>query len=141
MGECSQADVLQGGEKVEVTIKAITHRRLENPILGFIVKDRLGQNLFGENTLVKRRGSLRESAEAEDEIWASFQLWFPMLPNGTYTLMASIADGDHGLNTQHHWVDDAKVITVSSSRVRYGLVGAFITDIQLAIRRSTNPDT
>jgi lipopolysaccharide transport system ATP-binding protein len=141
LGEDMKEDVLQGGEKVEVTIKAITHRHLRNPILGFIIKDRLGQDLFGENTLVKRRNAIQESADAGDEIWASFQLWFPMLPNGTYTLMASIADGDLGLNTQHHWVDDAKVITVSSSKVKYGLIGAFITNIQLAIRRHASPNT
>ena len=37
--------------------------------------------------------------------------------------MASVANGTLYENVQHHWMHDALIINVSSSKVRYGLVG------------------
>jgi lipopolysaccharide transport system ATP-binding protein len=67
------------------------------------------------------------------EIQGVFKLIMPMLPNGEYTVMASIADGDIANNVQHHWVEDAVIIRIHTSRVRYGLVGAVIHDIDISI--------
>src|SRR5690606_1568579 len=39
-----------GGEIVRLTVDVQCHRPLERPIVGFYVKDRLGQALFGDNT-------------------------------------------------------------------------------------------
>ena len=44
-------DVFQGGETVRMVITANAHQDMDRPILGFLVRDRLGQDLFGENTL------------------------------------------------------------------------------------------
>jgi lipopolysaccharide transport system ATP-binding protein len=46
-----------------------------------------------------------------------------MLSNGQYAVMASVANGNLYENVQHHWMHDALIINVSSSKVRYGLVG------------------
>jgi len=56
-----------------------------------------------------------------------------MLPSGEYMLMASIADGTLENHIQHHWTENAGIINVSSSNVRYGLVGAFLKDARLVI--------
>jgi lipopolysaccharide transport system ATP-binding protein len=129
--------ILRGGEEVEIKIRARTFKTLTEPVLGFYLRDRLGQSLFGENTLITRGGGRPEKAESGTELTAVFRLWFPMLPSGTYTLLASIADGDLTNNVQHHWVEDAIIVTVSASGVRYGLVGAFITHISLSKKYPT----
>jgi lipopolysaccharide transport system ATP-binding protein len=77
-----------------------------------------------------------EKAEAGDELRATFRLLFPMLPSGTYTLMASIANGDLKTHEQHHWLEDAVIVTVNCSEVRYGLVGAFISRVELKVMRN-----
>jgi lipopolysaccharide transport system ATP-binding protein len=46
-----QEGIYEGGERVRMTVRAKAHEPLPNPILGFLVRDRLGQDLFGENTL------------------------------------------------------------------------------------------
>ena len=125
--------ILRGGEEIAITIRAIARKSLEQPIIGFILKDRLGQSLFGENTLVINNGLASEKAEAGDELRATFRLLFPMLPSGTYTLMASIANGDLMSNEQHHWLEDAVIVTVNHSGVRHGLVGAFISRVELIV--------
>lgn len=112
----------EGGELVRMTVKSQAHIPLKNPIIGFLMRDRLGQDLFGENTLTfTDRNPTPISAGGIFK--AVFEFRLPHLPNGQYAVMASVANGSLYENTQHHWMHDALIITVSSSKVRYGLVG------------------
>jgi lipopolysaccharide transport system ATP-binding protein len=129
----SPQSIFKGGEEVEINVRAKANKAIQNPILGFIVKDRLGQDLFGENTLFMKGNKKDLSVLPGQEIQGVFKLIMPMLPNGEYTVMASIADGDIANNVQHHWVEDAVIIRIHTSRVRYGLVGAVIHDIDISI--------
>lgn len=127
-----QDGVFEGGERVRMTVRAKAHEPLQSPILGFLVRDRLGQDLFGENTLpFTSRALTPVSAGATFEGEFDFQL--PMLPNGQYAVMASVADGDAYINVQHHWMHDAMIINVSSSKIRYGLVGTLFERVALAV--------
>lgn len=124
--------LLEGGERVRIRIRAIAHQDLNSAILGFLVKDRLGQDLFGENTLPLT--ALRPCVvPAGQEFEAQFVFVLPMLPNGSYVVMASVADGDLHNNTQHHYLHDALVLHVSSSKVRWGLVGLSFDRIALEV--------
>lgn len=114
--------VFEGGEKVRMLIRAKAHEALLSPILGFIVKDRLGQDLFGENTLPFTATSPCPIKPGQ-EFTGEFVFRLPMLPNGQYVVMASVADGDLYTNVQHHYLHDAFIINVSSSKIRWGLVG------------------
>lgn len=114
--------VFEGGEKVRMVIRAKAHSTLQSPILGFIVKDRLGQDLFGENTLLFTAMS-PSPIKPGQEFTGEFDFKLPMLPNGKYVVMASVADGDLYANVQHHYLHDAFIINVSSSKIRWGLVG------------------
>jgi lipopolysaccharide transport system ATP-binding protein len=120
--EAGAAGVFLGGEKVRMVITAKAHEPLSAPILGFIVKDRLGQDLFGENTL-PFTANVPTSVPAGEEFVAEFTFTLPMLPNGQYAVMASVANGDIHNHVQHHYLHDALIINVSSSKVRWGLVG------------------
>ena len=112
----------EGGEMVELTLNAVAYQDFSQPILGFLVRDRLGQDLFGENTLPFT--DLNQlSIAAGERFRASFKFKLPMLPNGQYVVMASLANGDFINHIQHHWMHDALLINVYSSKVRWGLVG------------------
>lgn len=124
--------ILEGGERVTLTIDAIAHTALDRPILGFILKDRLGQDLFGENTLPLTSVEPR-SVPAGKKFTAVFVFRLPMLPNGEYAVMASAANGDLHQNIQHHYMHDALIIHVSSSKVRWGLVGIPYEKIELEV--------
>jgi lipopolysaccharide transport system ATP-binding protein len=120
--------VFKGGETVRMHIRAVAHEPLKRPILGFLVRDRLGQDLFGENTLPFTHLNTVEIAAGE-ELEAYFTFRLPMLPNGQYVVMTSLADGDLYDNVQHHWLHDAMIINVSSSTIRWGLVGVPFEDV------------
>lgn len=126
------SEVFEGGERVRMRIRAKAYQDLSSAILGFLVRDRLGQDLFGENTLPLTALHPRAVA-ANQEFEAEFVFVLPMLPNGSYVVMASAADGDLHHNTQHHYLHDALVIHVSSSKVRWGLVGLTFDQIALEV--------
>lgn len=130
--EAEDGPVLKGGERVCMTVHALIHEPLQRPILGFLVRDRLGQDLFGENTLPFTTAS-PTAAAAGETLRADFTFNLPMLPNGQYSVMVSLADGDLGQHVQHHWLHDALILNVSSSKVRWGLVGLRFDDVTLQI--------
>jgi lipopolysaccharide transport system ATP-binding protein len=124
--------VYEGGELLRMVIKAKANEGLANPILGFLVRDRLGQDLFGENTLSFAK--LKPISIAPNTFFEGFfEFRLPMLPNGQYVVMASVADGDYLENVQHHWMHDALIINVFSSKVRYGLVGIPFSKVELIV--------
>jgi lipopolysaccharide transport system ATP-binding protein len=126
----TEGEPLVGGELVKMTIYALARSDLERPILGFIVRDKLGQDLFGENTLSFTNEN-PYSVNSGESFKAEFIFKLPMLPNGDYSVMASLANGDLVNHVQHHWLHDALILKVSSSKVRWGLVGAEIKGIEL----------
>ena len=117
---------LKGGEEIEIEIQAKFNKAMDSPAIGFTITNRLGQHLLGENTLVCRDKGEILRANQGDILSANFRLIFPMLPSGQYMLMASVANGTLNDNVQHHWTENATLIEVVSSRVRYGLVGCFL---------------
>ncbi|EYC50345.1 ABC transporter ATP-binding protein [Hylemonella gracilis str. Niagara R] len=120
----------EGGERVCLRIRAKAHQFLASPILGFLVRDRLGQDLFGENSLPFSSASLTP-VNAGQEFEAKFVFRLPMLPNGDYAITAAVADGTLHANVEHHWLHDAVIIHVSSSKVRWGLVGVAFESVSL----------
>ena len=126
-------DFYSGGEKVKVTITVRTSQTLKNPIVGFLLRDRLGQDLFGENTTCDITAGRDIAIPAGQTATASFEFTLPYLPNGQYAVACSLADGDLQDNIQHHFIHDALIVTVSSSQARWGLVGIRCQQIQLGL--------
>ena len=110
-----------GGEKVKLVINAIAEANLNNPILGFIVKDRLGQELFGENTIAYTKEE-RHLVTKGQKISAEFIFNMPILQNGEYAMMVSFAEGDNYVHTQHHYLHDAYIISVQSEKIKFGIM-------------------
>jgi lipopolysaccharide transport system ATP-binding protein len=119
-----------GGELVELAIKANLLQDFDRPIIGFLLKDRLGQILFGENTL-PYTDLTPFHGSAGEEIIAKFKFRLPMLPNGQYVMHASLANGSLYSHIQHHWLHDAMILTVASNKIRWGLVGLNFEEISL----------
>ena len=120
----------RGGERVALEIRAQAESSLASPIIGFFVKDRLGQSLFGEHTYTYRPGF---GVEAGQTLAATFTFQLPMLPNGEYSMTVSIADGEPFNHVQLHWIHDALVLRVISEKLRYGLVGIPFEQVSLTV--------
>lgn len=124
--------VIRGWDRLQITVRATTKVELVRPIIGFLVRDRLGQDLLGENTLVTTAQNPVSSQPGQTMV-ATFECVLPMLRDGDYSIMCSIADGDLHNHVQHHWVHDALLLHVHNSHVQYGLVGVPFTKIALHV--------
>lgn len=123
--------MLHGGESVNLEIIARANESLYSPILGWFVKDRLGQSLFGEHTYTYVSPPLL--LNAGEKIKAVFKFQFPLLPNGEYAITVSIAEGDPAEHIQHHWLHDALILKIASDKLRYGLVGIPFSEVSLNV--------
>lgn len=122
---------IQGGENVQVVVRARARRAMISPIVGFMCKDRLGQFLFGDNTweryaqgFVVGQGQILE---------AVFSFRMPILAPGDYTLAVAVAEGTQTEHVQHVWVHDALAFKSHSTALATGLVGVPGLEARLAV--------
>ena len=123
-----------GGEPVVLRVRLMSRVELRGPILGFYVKNTLGQMLFGDNTFLSTHGApdgrpVRVSAG--DQLEATFRFTMPLLPWGDYTLTLGFADGTQDDHLIHHWVHDALAFKSVAGSIAQGLVGIPMDEINL----------
>ncbi|MGV6858705.1 MAG: ABC transporter ATP-binding protein [bacterium] len=138
-----------GGENVAVEISCALAKPIHNPIVGFVVKDKLGQTLFGDNSYLsyqvekqaenqaKNQGSRTRNdvyAQAGDTLVTRFSFAMPILPAGAYSLSVAIAEGTQEEHVQHHWVHDAVTFESHASSLSTGLLGIPMHDISITTR-------
>lgn len=123
-----------GGEEVCLKIEAIAHSTLESPIIGFHIKDKLGQALFGDNTYLSHLEHPVVSHEG-DTLSAAFTFLMPRLASGEYCVSVAIANGTQHAHVQHHWVHDAIHFKSESTSVSAGLIGLPMSHIALTRSR------
>jgi lipopolysaccharide transport system ATP-binding protein len=121
-----------GGKDVCLMIRCLAKVGLYSPIIGFFVKDRLGQNLFGDNTFITYR-SISLVISADQTFEARFGFRMPILPVGDYSIDVAIAEGTQQDHVQHHWLRDALLFRSHSSSVCTGLVGIPMRSIEMVI--------
>jgi len=119
-----------GGEKVTLRVMVHAYQDLDSPIVGFFVKDRLGQALFGDNTYLSSREQLVHCQEG-NELQAGFSFYMPLLPAGEYSITIAIANGTQEIHEQHHWIHDAVLFKSESSSVSSGLIGIPMLEVKL----------
>jgi lipopolysaccharide transport system ATP-binding protein len=119
-----------GGEKVTLRVTVHIDQDLESPIVGFYVKDRLGQTLFGDNTFLSYEKHPLYCHKGS-ELQADFVFLMPLLPAGDYSITTAIANGSQEVHEQHHWIHDAISFRSESSSVSSGLIGIPMLEVKL----------
>ena len=119
-----------GGEVVVFWVHVRASRDIANPIVGFFVKDRLGQTLFGDNTYLTYARN-PQAVTSGEVLEARFLFQIPILPAGEYSIAVAVAEGTQEKHVQHHWIHDALLFRSHSTSVCTGLVGIPMLDIQL----------
>lgn len=122
-----------GGERVRFEMIARAHVPIARAVLGFFIKDRLGQVLFGENTHVTYAHSA-VPVESGGTVRATFSFRIPILPPGSYSIDVAIADGTHENHVQLCWLHDATTLQSHAASVAIGLVGVICDEITLESR-------
>ena len=105
---------------------------ITSPIVGFFVRNRLGQDLFGDNTYISTAGKEIKCEKACNLI-CDFSFQMPVLPLGDYSVTIAVADGNQTEHVQHHWIHDAILFKSQSTSVSTGLVGIPMMNIKLEV--------
>jgi ABC-type polysaccharide/polyol phosphate transport system ATPase subunit len=107
---------LLGGQSAKVRVRARFQRDAKDWMVGILIRNRLGMEVFGTNTLVEglELAPMKQGAAAEVDFT------FPCLLAGQeYTLTAATQHSD---GSSQDWVDDAIAFTVINSRQIAGSV-------------------
>lgn len=121
----------QGGERLTLEITAEAHALMESPIVGFFLRNRLGQNVFGDNSFFSTDNAPL-TCPAGTRLAARFEFIMPFLPRGDYAFSVAIASGSNLEHIQHQWLHDALVIKSLSSDVHADVMGIPMVRISLA---------
>ena len=119
-----------GGETVTMVIQCKANEDLHGPIVGFQVKDRLGQIIFADNTYLS---TINEPLHVPAGVryQASFTFRMPVMPTGDYAVTATTAEGTQHEHIQHHFLHEAMVFKVHASSVCFGLIGVPMNDMRI----------
>ena len=97
------------GEPVELRVKAKVVQALETLVLGYGIKDRLGQVMYGTNTWHTKQ--VIHNPQAGDEYL--FTVSFPAnLGVGSYSVQVALHDRDTHLTANYEWLNLALVFNV-----------------------------
>jgi len=107
---------------------------VKNVILGFNLKDKLGQVLFAQNTYMNTFQP-PVSAMPGDTVEAIFTFRLPILPSGNYAVDVAIADGSPPDFVQLQWAHDVFVLESKTSSVIRALIGLSFDGIELRNKR------
>ncbi len=118
----SPLGMAEGGELVRLRVRVELMQSLDSLIVGFYVKDRLGQRLFGDNSYFACKDA-PVGGRAGESVVASFLFRMPVMPSGSYMIDAAVASGDQHDHTQQHWIHDALEFRAIDETMRFGLVG------------------
>ncbi len=106
------------GQKVHLVISIEFETRLENPIIGFTVRDRLGAEVTASNTTYEELPL--PSGTAGQIQTVDFEFVVPHLRPGSYSISPALADGDVWEHTIQDWIDNAYIFDLVSAGLVYG---------------------
>lgn len=119
---------LIGGENVVLRVESEALKELSNVFIGFIVRDRLGQNIFGDNTYLTTLDN-PVSMLQDQKLTVSFEFRMPIMPKGIYSITTAIASGTQSNHIIHEWCSDSIYFESHNVNSPSGLVGVPMSKI------------
>jgi homopolymeric O-antigen transport system ATP-binding protein len=116
LGEAGQPSVVwRSGEQVAVRVVVRYLESVEEPVIGIMIRTRIGLNVYGTNTELEQRKT--GAFSAGDRLEVVFRFRADLCP-GEYTLTAASHDAG---GTAHDWIDNAVAFVVTDSRYTAGV--------------------
>ena len=119
-----------GGEQVTLEIVAEARAQVDAPIIGFYLKDRLGQLLFGDNTYLSTHAAPIRLA-AGTRYRARFTFTMPRLQAGDYAFAIGLSRGTQAEHVVQDWSHAALVVHADGQGLPTGILGLPMAEITL----------
>ncbi|HEY3839738.1 MAG TPA: ABC transporter ATP-binding protein [Bryobacteraceae bacterium] len=108
--------VVLSGRTMAVRVRTRYHRRTVEPMVGILIRTRIGIDVYGTNTRIEKFDT--GTVEPGDEIDITFRFTCNLTPQ-QYTLTVATQNAD---GSSHDWLDDVLSFDVVSERHAAGLV-------------------
>jgi ABC-type polysaccharide/polyol phosphate transport system ATPase subunit len=122
-----------GGQKVVVRVSAQFKQDVEQPILGYTLRDRLGVQLSGSNTSYVGRQLPR--VQKDQIVTSDFHIALPYLAPGSYSISPAVAKGSLLHHDMCDWIDNALIFSLQSQSLIYGVLRMEV-DVQSYVSRA-----
>jgi hypothetical protein len=109
-----------GGQKAIIRISVQYNQDIEMPIIGFTLRDRMGIEISASNTSFIER--YLPPARKRQIMTSDFQINFPLLTPGSYSISPAVAKGSILVHDMCDWIDNALVFTIRTQELVYGIV-------------------
>lgn len=129
---------ISASDTVTLSISARANQTIQSPIIGFIVRDRLGQPLFGSNTCVS--GKERPALQSGQLLEVHFCFTMPRLASGSYSISAAISGGTQSEHTPHDWRHEMMVFDVTASPFNHGLMDILMQEVHVIYKEDNRDD-
>ncbi len=103
------------GERVIVRVRSRFHKPCKDPMVGILIRTRIGMDVYGTNTRIEQ--ATLGGFQAGDELEVDFAIECWLTPQ-SYTLTVATQNAD---GTSHDWLDDAIAFDVVDTRVAAGV--------------------
>jgi len=97
------------GDTVELRVDVKVYKKIKALVMGYGIKDRLGQDMYGTNTWFTEQVIKNPSINSEYRFIISFPI---NLGVGSYSIVVALHEGDTHLSANYDWVDLALVFNV-----------------------------
>ncbi|WP_251037988.1 ABC transporter ATP-binding protein [Paenibacillus albidus] len=110
-----ESSTVAGGDLVGINFTLKINNEIDMPILGFTLKDALGNSVIVTNTHFEKVPL--EPLQKGQEYHFQFKMEFPYLRSGKYSLDIALANGTYQAHEQIQWINDALIIVVRDPRL------------------------
>ncbi|AEC21709.1 ABC-type transporter, ATPase component [Pusillimonas sp. T7-7] len=107
--EGNPLEVVGVGQKVTLQIEVQVNSDLERLVLGYSIKDRLGQTIFGTNTELKKKPLYGVIAGSRVTFYFLFDI---NIGPGTYSIQTALCSTENHLANNYEWRDLAFIFNV-----------------------------
>lgn len=128
-------DVVEVGSAVVLEVQVRVQQTIEQLVVGFLIKDRFGQAMYGINT--HRMAQVLESLQVDEML--TFRFAFPvLLGQAHYSVSLCLSRQDSHLDKTYEWRDYGLVFHVVNTS-RENFVGCTWLDARVSIDRTYGP--
>ncbi|WP_347556640.1 ABC transporter ATP-binding protein [Robbsia sp. KACC 23696] len=104
-------EIIDVGAAVRLSVGILVNKALPRLVLGYMIKDRLGQVMYGTNTEIKSCSI--ENVVGGERLTFNFD-FLANLGEGTYSVSTAIVGADTHFDSNHEWRDLALVFQVTN---------------------------
>lgn len=126
-----RVDVVEVGSQVSLVVEVVAVKPVSRLVLGFLIKDSLGQPVYGINT--HRLDKPVDDLQAGDVYRFQFD-FTASIGKGNYSVSLSASRLDSHLDKNYHWIDRALIFSVINT-TRSDFVGVAMLEVNSIVEK------